>query len=90
MVNAGRLFTTWITVIILYIIYLLVYMSCDGLILLLSDVLNQTLGVQYLGLNNWIMTIWTFSPIIVLFLITGWGIFNSLSEEFDSDFGDLR
>ena len=85
MVNAGRLFTTWITVIVLYVIYLLVYMACDGLILLLSDVLNQ-----YLGLNNWIMTIWTFSPIIVLFLITGWGIFNSLSEEFDSDFGDLR
>lgn len=90
MVNAGRLFTTWITVIVLYVIYLLVYMACDGLILLLSDVINQYLGAEYLALNNWIMTIWTFSPIIVLFLITAWGLFNSLSEEFDSDFGDLR
>lgn len=89
MVDAGRLLKTWFTVMVLFFVYLIVYMVCDGLILLLSDILSQMLP-EFVGLNTWLMTIWTFSPIIVLFLISGWGVMNSLFEEYDSDFGEFR
>lgn len=89
MANAGRILNTWLTVIVLFFVYLLVYMCCDSVIVLIADVLSQMLPA-YANLNTWIMTIWTFTPIIVLFLICAWGVITSLFEEYDSDFGAFK
>lgn len=87
--NAARLLKTWLTAIVLFIIYLLVYLCCDSQVVIWSQILTEMLP-KFDNLNDFIMNIWVFSPFIVCSLIVGWAIFASLSEEFDSDFGDFQ
>ena len=87
--NAARLLKTWLTAIVLFIIYLLVYLCCDSQVVIWSQILTEMLP-KFDNLNDFIMNIWVFSPFIVCSLIVGWAIFSSLSEEFDSDFGDFQ
>lgn len=87
--NAANLLKTWLTAIILFIIYLLVYLCCDSQVVIWSQILAEMLP-QYNNLNEFIMNIWTFTPFIVCCLIVGWAVFASISSEFDSDFGEFN
>jgi uncharacterized BrkB/YihY/UPF0761 family membrane protein len=90
MANAARLLKTWLTLILLLIIFLFVYFLCDMQISMWAGIV-QTMLPQFEGLNTWIMLIWNkLIPPIVLILLFGWAIFSSLSEEFETDFGDFE
>lgn len=86
--DASNLIKTWLTAIILFVIYLLVYLVCDSQIMIWSRVLSEMLP-KFDNLNDFIMNIWVFSPFIVCSLIVGWAVFASMSTEFDSDFGEF-
>lgn len=93
MVNAGRIAMAWITVIIVLVVCLLLMTVLSPQVEIWQEVVVQTL-LQFGALNyesavNLVWIGFRVFPVIVCGCIIVWAVLTSLSEEFQSDLGEL-
>lgn len=94
MVNAGRIAMAWITVLIVIIATLLLFTVLSPQVEIWRGVVASIL-VNFGAFGNYdsalTLTWWGFKvfPLIVCFSIIVWAVLTSLSEEFQSDLGDM-
>lgn len=93
MVNAGRIAMAWITVLIVLITTLLLFTVLSPQVEIWQEIVTNLL-LQFGGFNyesavslTWIG--FKIFPLIICASIIIWAVLTSLSEEFQSDLGDM-
>lgn len=93
MVNAGRVAMAWITVIIVLVVCLLLMTVLSPQVEIWQQVVVETLTrfgvINYDSAVNLVWIGFRVFPVIICGCIIVWAVLTSLSEEFQSDLGDL-
>lgn len=91
MVDAGRVAMSWITVIICFLVILMVYTLFSPQIDMWGETLAHMLAgfsnIEYTTAITWVNMSWRVTGIVLEAGLIVWAILNSISDEYQSDFG---